>query len=160
MPVTALSSLRPIRMYRRQDAGRNSAIKVPAGTWHIGQSLSRDHYGYGLRLFAFIGRVLAISVWRCRRMSPCGRPEMNRAMTSMAALAENAENRLPTKAINHEHNNEILWWHLRPNTRINVPKHADGIRGNIVAGGGDVYAGGGCGLRQNAASSRTRRRRE
>ena len=106
---------------RRQE--RNSAIKVPAGTPNILAKVCpvtiMDTACASLPLSA---RVLAISV-AVPKNAPCGRPEMNRAMTSMAALAENAENRLPIKAITMNAIMRSFGGTLRPNTRINVPKH-------------------------------------
>ena len=48
---------------------------------------------------------------------------MKRATISVAALTENAEARLPTKAIAINNMMRFFGGTLRPNTRISVPKH-------------------------------------
>lgn len=106
---------------RRQE--RNSAIRVPAGTPSILATVCPVTItDTACASLPFSARVLAMSV-AVPKNAPCGRPATNRATTSMAALTENAEARLPTKAITINNMMRSFGGTLRPNTRISVPKH-------------------------------------
>ena len=112
--------------------------------------MSRDHYGYGLRLFAFIGQGFGDKRGGAEECAVRQTGDESRNDEHGSVGGECGE-QVTRQGDNHEHNNEILWWHFAAEHQNQCAEtHADGIRGNIVAGGRDVYAGGGCGLRQNA----------
>ena len=117
---------------------------------HIGHGLSGDHHGYGLRLLAFLRQSLGDECG-CAEECAVRQAGDESCDDQHGGIDGECGSQIAHQGNHHKQYDEVLRRHLAAEYQNQCAEaHADRIRGNVMACGGDVHAGGGRGLRQNA----------